>query len=507
MGDLSKLKIALCQIETVQGTPSAYERMLHQLLERVRMTGADLAVFNAPSREALPRLVALNGSVLLQEERRATLSAAGELFHIALGDAAEDCDFAVTSDWTPWTIEGERGNETPSQPLTCPLIVANPIGVENHDKSVVAHAGESRAMSADGRTIARLRDDFTGDYTPMTLATGGRIAEPCDMKTLRALVSTIRRFDALALPWRPKWIIGLSGGLDSSVVASLLVMAFGPERVIGYNLATRFNSDATKSNAASLAATLGIELKNGSIEQLVNATDKTLSQYGYAEDAMSGLVLENVQARLRGHALSTFAAIEGGVVANNGNRVECALGYATLYGDAIGALAPIGDLTKVQLFDLSRQINEIFDAEAIPENLLPAETADGFTWETMPSAELADGQRDPMKWFYHDWLVSQLIDETAGDPCPIMQAYLSDRLASTPVAKWVRYYGLDDPEAFMADLEWVTTNIRTAAFKRIQSPPAIRIASKASISPAPEWQGPQEPSEQYTALKTKILAS
>lgn len=505
MADISKLKIALCQIEPVQGCPSSYETSLRQLTTRVKLTGTDLAIFPAPSKDALPRLVAMNGSILLEEDGRATLSAEDELYHIALGGAQDGCDFAVVSNWEPWTIG--RPQEAARIGTACPTVFSNPIGIENADKRVVAFDGASRALAADGTVIAQLRDDFTGDFTPFTFANGGRIAEPCDMKTLRALISCIRRFDAFVLPWQPKWVIGLSGGLDSSVVASLLVMALGPERVVGYNLATRYNSDATKANAAALAKALEIELRNGSIEELVRATGATLEQYGYGEGAMSGLVLENVQARLRAHALSTFAAVEGGVIANNGNRIEAALGYATLYGDAIGALAPIGDLTKVQLFDLSRQINEVFEQEVVPANLLPAETEDGFVWETMPSAELADGQRDPMKWFYHDWLVTQLLDVTAGDPCPIMQGYLDYRLASTPVVKWLEFYGLaHDPIAFMDDLEWVTRSMRNAAFKRIQAPPAIRIASPASVAPSSEWQGSLEPSERYLELKAQILS-
>ena len=514
MGDISKLKIALCQIEPVQGSPSSYERALHQLVDRVRSTGAHLAIFPAPARDALPRLVAMNGSVVLQEEGHATLSAADELYHIELGcagdvascdsNSVDGCDFIVGSNWDAWTLADKKA---PKPLCGKPTVWANPVGIENFDKRVLAHDGASVALDADGSLLARLRDDFTGDFTPFTFAGGGRKAEPCDLKLLRALVSTVRRFDALVLPWGPKWVIGLSGGLDSSVVAALLVMALGPERVIGYNLATRYNSDATKANAAALAQALGIELRNGSIEQLVTATGGMLSQYGYDDDTMSGLVLENVQARLRGHALSTFAAVEGGVIANNGNRIEAALGYATLYGDAIGALAPIGDVTKVQLFDLSKQINDVFEHEVIPINLLPVENAEGYTWQTMPSAELADGQRDPMKWFYHDWLVSQLLDETAGNPCPIMEQYLADRLASTPVAKWVRFYGLsDNPAAFVEDLEWVLRGMRTAAFKRIQAPPSIRVASPASIAANPEWQGAQEPSARYEELKAQILA-
>ena len=112
------------------------------------------------------------------------------------------------------------------------------------------------------------------------------------------------------------------------------------------------NSAATKNNARQLAEALAIEYHEGSILPLVNATKDTLAAYGY--DQVEGLTLENIQARLRGHLLSSFASLHGGVVVNNGNKVENALGYCTMYGDAIGALGILGDLTKVQLFDLAR---------------------------------------------------------------------------------------------------------------------------------------------------------
>lgn len=562
MADLSKLNVALCQLEVVEGRPSCYEGALRALLGRVRSTGAHLVVVSPDSFEsARPRLYALNGAVLAEEDRGAQIAVGDELYRIGFGfDAAPDeCDLAVASSGAPWTLasgETSRGKSdsqfvpptaplvTGSSPFTpglsgllgmtgapgalgasgafgaseapdaasakragsrVPLVLANPVGMANRDKRVMSFDGGSSVFGADGACLARLRDDFAGDFSPVFLTQARKGAQPCEMKLLTAIVSTMRRFDAQVLPWAPKWIIGLSGGLDSSVVAALLVLAFGSARVVGYNLATRYNSDATKANAARLAEALDIELRNGSIEQLVDATGATLSQYGYSEDAMGGLVLENVQARVRGHMLSTFAAVEGGVIANNGNRVESAIGYATLYGDAIGALAPIGDITKVQLFGLSRQINEVIGTEAIPENLLPHETDDGYEWQTMPSAELADGQRDPMKWFYHDWLISTLLDETAGDPLPIMERYQADRLASLPVSKWVKFYGLDDPQAFVDDLEWVMRQMRNAAFKRIQAPPAIRLASFASIAPTPEIQGAHDASEAYLQLRTEII--
>ena len=203
----------------------------------------------------------------------------------------------------------------------------------------------------------------------------------------------------------------------------------------------------------------------------------TPQDYGYPQ--AEGLALENIQARLRGHLLSSFASMEGGVIVNNGNKVEAALGYCTLYGDAIGALSPIADCTKVQLFDLAKQINAAFNREIIPANLLP-QTQDGcLIWEFPPSAELKDDQRDPMKWFYHDWLISKLTEYPSGQAEEIMEDYLSGQAQSSEVGRWLTYYGLDDPRAFIDDLEWVLRTMQGAVFKRIQFPPLIMISRGA----------------------------
>ena len=522
MGDLSKLHIALCQVEVVEAQPSCYENAVCQLMMRVKSTGAHLAVVSGPSFDhACPHLVAMNGAILVDEGERATVAVAGELYHVAVdrGRGCRDldgCDFAVTSDVTPWTLEGKA-----SDALAVPTICANPVGSCNAGDRVLAFDGASWACDAAGELVARLRDDFTGDFAPIELTAprAGAIAPPCDLKLLKALVSTIRRFDAQVLTWHPKWVIGLSGGLDSSVVAALLALSFGAGRVGGYNLASRYNSACTKGNAHALSDALGIELRVGSIEKLVEATGATVEEYGYPRKSMSGLVEENVQARLRGHLLSTFAALEGGVVANNGNRVESALGYATLYGDAIGALAPIADLTKVQLFDLSRDINRVYGKEVIPANLIPEMDETGLTWDVAPSAELADGQLDPMKWCYHDWLVGCLLDgyrdargydgthESLYDvACSVLESYAQDRLEGACMAKWVDYYGLGDPQAFVDDLEWVLKSCCNASFKRMQSPPGIRVASVASARGRDERQGSCEPSERYLELREMVLS-
>ena len=505
MGDLSKLKIAVGQPELVCGRASANEIARERMVERAVDVGADLLVMPGSLEDAHDvHLVVLNDSRIDVAGNAVHLDACGETYRIGLSPDDMTCDFAVYSDVRPWTLDAGGIRQDPMRFV--PTIVLRPVGMRNAGKSVYAYDGGTKVFGADGAVIAALRDDFEEDVSLVQFSEGNRIQDPCDDKLLAALVKTLRRFDEQVLPWNPKWIIGLSGGLDSSVVAVLLTLAFGADRVLGYNMATRFNTDATKSNAADIADALGISLRSGSIEDLVDATGSTLSHYGYADDAMSGLVLENVQARVRGHLLSTFAAVEGGVVVNNGNRVEAALGYATLYGDAIGALAPIGDLTKVRLFSLAHAINGDRKNAIIPENLLPRMTDEGYEWITPPSAELADGQRDPMKWFYHDWLIDKLLDGADVDSaaCEVMEHYLSDRLSTSEVSKWVRFYGLDAPQAFADDFAWVLGSMRKSAFKRIQAPPTIRLASQASIAVPEEVQGEREPSQRFKSLEASI---
>ncbi|MGI6591384.1 MAG: NAD(+) synthase [Eggerthellaceae bacterium] len=423
------------------------------------------------------------------------------------------CDAIINISTSPWTLYKDRGRgkrvaeHVRQLGHIVPLLYVNTVGMQNTGKNVLAFDGGSTAYDSQGSVTAQLRDDFQESLEIIHLGKPGTQVPSDQDKLLDALVCTIRRFDEQLFPFKPKWVIGLSGGIDSSITASLLRLSLDdPTRIVGYNLATRYNSDVTKANAYRLAQALGIRLVNGSIEEIVTATDSVLDLYGYPDEQIGQLAQENIQARLRGHMLSTFAQVEGGVIMNNGNKVEIMMGYATLYGDAIGAISPLGDLTKVQLFDLAQDINRRLGCEAIPANLVPTETETGFDWQTMPSAELKDNQRDPMKWFYHDWLVHKLTDYPGYGIEQVMEAYLHDKLATSPVGKWVRFYGLDDPQAFIEDLEWVLHQMRVSVFKRIQMPPILTISRGSFGFDFRENQAAYEQTDRYRDLKAKILA-
>ena len=410
-------------------------------------------------------------------------------------------DYVIECSGMPWNVSCRPYESVSSAGI--PVIHVSSCGMQNNGKNVFVYDGASCIYDGEGQCCYGLNDEFKEQLAVVDMDVNDR-PQGCSSKLMKALCCAIRNFDSQMFSPKMKWIVGLSGGLDSSITSSLLVYTLGADRVVGYNMASRYNSLTTKNNAAQLAERLGMKIREGSIEKIVDSTVDTLMDYGYEE--AQGLALENIQARIRGHLLSSFAAAEGGVIVNNGNKVEAALGYCTLYGDAIGALSPIADCTKVQLFELARQINEAFGREVIPANLLPVVYEDHVDWEFPPSAELKDNQQDPMKWFYHDWLISTLMEQGEHGPERIMKMYLDGSLQKGKMGRWICHYGLDDPEAFITDLEWVVRTMQFASFKRIQFPPIITISTGAFGTDVREAQIKAEKTEEYGRLREAVLA-
>ncbi len=418
-------------------------------------------------------------------------------------------DFIVNISSSPWTINKELSREkrilehvNAHKDKMVPFIYVNACGMQNNGKNVLVFDGDSTIYRKDGSVLGQCNDDFKEDCQMFDLELSYSQHETSN-KLLNALVCAISEFDKQVLPFKPKWIIGLSGGIDSSVNAALLVMALGSERVIAYNMASRYNQAQTKNIAYTTAQKLNIEYYAGSIEQLVNATENTLREYQI--DPKEGLAYENIQARLRGHLLSSFASYKGGVICNNGNKVECALGYATLYGDTIGALSPLGDCTKLQVFELAHSINNHFDQEVIDSKLIP--TIKNYTIEFgfAPSAELRDNQVDPMKWGYHDWLVQYFIQYPSHHIIDWLKTYQSGEWRNLDVANWMTYYGLDNPNRFIEDIRWFMKSWHSAIFKRIQFPPIITISRGSFGYDYRESQIPYTENHEVTELINQIL--
>lgn len=419
----------------------------------------------------------------------------------------QNVDFIVNISSSPWTRNKEKGREKQilryAQHDFVPFVYVNAVGMQNNSKTVCVFDGDSSIYNEKGERIASCNDSFLEECKIIELNETS-LADKCQNKLTKALITAIREFDQQVFQSRFKWIIGLSGGLDSSVNAALLTLSLGKERVIGLNMATRYNSSATIDNAHKLAHALGIECRDGIIQKLVEEQIECLKQYTQKE--ISEFAIENIQARIRGSILSAISQIENGVVINNGNKIEGALGYATLYGDTIGCLAPLQDVTKVELFEIARSINESLDKEVIPYNLLPEVENDHIKWETPPSAELKNNQLDPMKWFYHDQIIQILTEYPGYGIEKLMQQYLDKSIYETELGKWIRYYGLDDPQKFIEDLEWVLQKFQLGVFKRLQTPPIVMVSRGCFGSDFRENQVSYEKSNTYLALKEAILA-
>lgn len=246
---------------------------------------------------------------------------------------------------------------------------------------------------------ARLRDPRNRDHAANGAPSAPPVVVPIDESTSAsvappALVPIPDRTDlllsALTLGIRDyvrkngfsSVLIGMSGGVDSALVAALACRALGADHVFGLFMPSRFSSDASREDAEALAANWGFPLETISIESILGAFTEALAPLftGRAPD----ITEENIQARIRGVLLMAASNKFNRLVLTTGNKSEMGVGYATLYGDMCGAFAPIKDVAKTRVYELCRRINDEAGRDAIPQRVLTKE----------PTAELRENQRD-----------------------------------------------------------------------------------------------------------------
>ncbi len=259
-------------------------------------------------------------------------------------------------------------------------------------------------------------------------------------------------FEALVLGTRDyvrkcgfsKVVIGLSGGIDSSVVAVIASRALGSGNVTALSLPSPYSSKASVEDAKKLAANLGIRLEIIDISQTMNAYDGMLRKP--FEGLASDVTEENIQARIRGNILMAFANKFDMLPLSTGNKSELAVGYCTLYGDMSGGLAVISDVPKTYVYKLAEWINR--DGGIIPRNVI----------KKPPSAELKPRQRD------QDVLPPyELLD-------PILEYYIDKECSLEEIVR----HGFD-----RRIVTWVVEAVRRNEYKRKQAPPGLKITSKA----------------------------
>ncbi|MCL1928794.1 MAG: NAD(+) synthase [Treponema sp.] len=246
--------------------------------------------------------------------------------------------------------------------------------------------------------------------------------------------------------------LGLSGGLDSALVAYLAVKAMGSKNVVCFGMPSRFSSQGSRDDAALLAANLCCHYETLPIEPIFTAFLAALE--GVFEGKPFDLAEENLQARIRGTLLMAYSNKFHSLLLTTGNKSEIAMGYCTLYGDTAGGLAPIGDLYKTEIFALCRRINDR-EKEAGKKEIIPRIIID-----KPPSAELRPNQKDQDSLPPYD-----ILDK-------ILALYLDQKLSAEEIVKRG------------ADAELTARIIRTvewAEFKRQQMPPVLKRISNGGI--------------------------
>ncbi|HEY5461460.1 MAG TPA: NAD+ synthase [Deferrimonas sp.] len=308
--------------------------------------------------------------------------------------------------------------------------------------------GGSMVVAPRGEVIARaemfseelLLCDIGGSSEGGLVAPIPRIEE----EIFRALVLGTR--DYVEKNRFPGTILGLSGGIDSSLVAAVAAEALGPSRVLGVTLSSPFTSPESVEDAHALASNLGIRCLDLSIGDAFEAFGRTLAEpfVGRAADTTE----ENLQARIRGTILMALSNKFGEIVLTTGNKSEMSVGYATLYGDMAGGFAVIKDVFKTMVYRVSRRYNESRGRDVIPARVLTKP----------PSAELRPDQKDSDSLPEYD-----LLD-------PILKMYVEeDKTVPEMVAA-----GYPEDVA-----RRVVTLVDRSEYKRRQAPPGVKITPRA----------------------------
>lgn len=337
-----------------------------------------------------------------------------------------------------------------------PIFYVNLVGGQDE----LVFDGQSMAVDSSGNLTAigkQFEEDLIITNIDLKNGRGRKIKPPPyhrEREMFNAIVLGIR--DYFRKTGFKKAVVGMSGGIDSSLTTCIAVEALGRENVIGVYMPSKHSSQHSKEDARTVAENLGICFVEIPIQEIVEAYRKVLEEplekirrrFGLTKERDDPVADENIQPRIRGNILmdvSNRLKELKILVVNTGNKTELALGYCTLYGDMAGGIGALGDVSKLEVYNLARYVNEKAGREIIPRRV----------FEKKPSPELKEGQYDPFDFNIVSPLVDEIVEKRRGKQ-ELLKA--------------------DYPEEVVED---IYRRIRNAEYKRWQAPPCIKITPKA----------------------------
>lgn len=365
-------------------------------------------------------------------------------------------DFIVNLSASPFCVGKQHLRESllgyAARRFSCPMIYVNQVG-GNDD---LVFDGRSCVVNGQGAVVARskafeaslLLCQWNGTtfeaVAPASLAPPPKMALSDKEEIWKALVLGVRDY-AQKCGFKQA-VLGLSGGIDSALVAAIATEAIGPANVMGVLMPSPYSSEHSVIDAKELALALGIQTRILPIEGIMQAFGQSLAPAFHG--TQSGVSEENIQARIRGTLLMALANKFGYLLISTGNKSELSVGYCTLYGDMSGGLAAIADVPKTRVYELCRWLNQTRDRPIIPQSILTK----------APSAELAPNQTDQDSlppYEVLDDILQRLIDRRESSQQIIASGY--------------------EPELVYK----IVTLVKRAEFKRRQAAPGIKITDRA----------------------------
>jgi NAD+ synthase (glutamine-hydrolysing) len=374
--------------------------------------------------------------------------------------AERGADIIVNISASPFYVgkrsERERLLKEKSRKNKVPMFYVNLVGGQDE----LVFDGQSLAVDNSGKLIAigkQFEEDLIITDVDLEKGMAKRVKPPPynrKQETFNAIVLGVR--DYFRKTGFEKAIVGISGGIDSSLTTCIVAEALGEKNVIGVSMPSKFSSGQSKTDAQTLAENLGICFVQVPIQDIVNSYHKAMESpleeirkhFGVAKESDDPVADENIQPRARGNCLMDISNRLKDLkilIVNTGNKTELALGYCTLYGDMAGGIGALGDVSKLEVYALAKHVNEKAGREIIPESV----------FKKKPSPELKEGQFDP---FDFD-IVSPLVDEI-----------IENRRSKRELIE------MGYPKEVVDD---TYRRIRSAEYKRWQATPCIKITPKA----------------------------